>query len=507
MKTVTRKRRDLIMKKRSNFFVILSIILLAFLVLMACTPDDELDVTDEPDVTDEITDEPEDVDEPEDTDDPEEANDAAEGELEGELNIAIFEGGFGRDFWYDLVERFEAVHQGVTVNMDLSPDIIELIAPQIAVGEFPDLISANMDEGVLAAMQAGREFISLNDFFASTEVLDRPGTMINELILPGMLESSHFMNYDGNIYFAPFNVGPMGMVYNQTLFDEMGWDIPETWDELFALDDLLDDPDTFVEVDGSMERRAIFTYQGIHPGYLESIVFPAIASSAGIDVLTAISNFEEDAWDNPQVHEVIENLARLGLEDYLMEGTVALNHTVTQADMMMGRALFIPNGLWMVGEMEDAPVEDGMVFAMAPAPALEHGSNRYVMSSSERFGIPTNAENPELALEFLQFIYTEDTMRAFTQLAGGTLATYNAIDVAGQYLELDVANMIDSVFSRHDGTVLIYSWGTFPEGLPHTPNDSMFDENMTPLMTGTITLDEYIQRQMDFAEEVRDRSD
>lgn len=39
-----------------------------------------------------------------------------------------------------------------------------------------------------------------------------------------------------------------------------------------------------------------------------------------------------------------------------MDGTVALNHTQSQTDMMMNKALFIPNGNWMEGEMADAPV-------------------------------------------------------------------------------------------------------------------------------------------------------
>ena len=416
------------------------------------------------------------------------------------LTIAVFEGGFGRAFWDDLVVRFEAANPGVTVDMTISPDIELLMAPRIAVGDIPDFLSVNMDEGVFVAMRAASEFVDLTDFFNNTEVLDRPGTMIRDIIIPGMLDSHRF-SPAGYVMYAPFNAGPMGMVYNQTLFDYHGWSVPETWDDLFAMDALLDDPATFVNIGGSYERRSIFTYQGIHPGYLESILYPSIASAVGLDGLDRISTYEEGAWDNPQVRAVIENLARLGAEGYLMEGTVAMDHTTSQAHMMMGRALFIPNGLWMVGEMEDAPREDGFLFAMAPPPALTAGSTRFVMSSSEQIAIPAGGQEPELAKEFLRFMYTRESVAQFARLAGGNIAIIDAPDIIAPYIDPNVANMLRA-FDL--GSFMLFGWGAVPEGLPVIPVDEVFAHNMSPLMLGTMTPDDYIARQEEVAAIIRD---
>ncbi|MCL2587755.1 MAG: extracellular solute-binding protein, partial [Firmicutes bacterium] len=416
------------------------------------------------------------------------------------LTIGVFEGGFGRDFWDDLVARFEAANPGVTVDMTISPDIEMLMAPRIAVGDVPDFLSVNMDQGVFIAMRTASEFTDLTDFFQNTEVLDRPGTMIHEIIIPGMLDSPRF-SPDGYVMYAPFNAGPMGMVYNQTLFDEMGWTVPATWDELFAMDELLDDPDTFVDIGGTMERRSIFTYQGIHPGYLESILWPSMASVIGIDGLAAISNYEEGAWDNPEVYQVVSTLARLGVEGYLMEGTVAMDHTTTQAMMMMGRALFIPNGLWMVSEMEDAPREDGFVFAMAPPPAMAAGQTRYVMSSSEQMAIPRAAREPELAKEFLRFMYTNESIARFAQLAGGNIAVIDAPSIIAPYIDPNVANMLRAY---ELGSFMLHGWGAVPEGVEVVPVQEVFTHNMSPLMTGVMSVQEYIDRQEEVAAIVRD---
>jgi len=415
------------------------------------------------------------------------------------LTIAVFEGGFGRDFWDDMVARFEAANPGVTIDMTINPDIETIMAPRIAVGDVPDFLSVNMDQGVFVAMRTAEDFMDLTDFFNNTELLDRPGTRIRDIIIPGMLESTRF-SPNGYVMYAPFNAGPMGMVYNQTLFDQMGWSVPATWDELFAMDALLDDPATFVNIGGNMERRSIFTYQGIHPGYLESILWPSIASSLGEEGLARIANYEEGAWDNPQVRAVVENLARLGREGYLMEGTVAMDHTTSQAMMMMGRALFIPNGLWFPGEMEEAPREDGFVFAMAPPPSVNAGATRYVMSSSEQIAIPKAAKEPELAKEFLRFLYTEESIAQFARLAGGNVAVTTAPEIIAPYIDPNVANMLRAF---ELGSFMLFGWSAVPEGFPIRPGAEVFADNMSPLMTGVKSIDDYINRQEEVAAMVR----
>ena len=130
----------------------------------------------------------------------------------------------------------------------------------------------------------------------------------------------------------------MGWVYNNTLFEENGWELPETWDEFFALGDKAKE-----------KGIALFTYAGIHPGYMESLLWPAIASAAGIDTTTDISNYVEGSFSSPEVMEVLANIQKIAADGYLMEGTVALNHTQSQTDMMMNKALFIPNGNCMEG--------------------------------------------------------------------------------------------------------------------------------------------------------------
>ena len=59
------------------------------------------------------------------------------------LDIAVFGGGYGDEYWYEIVELFEESHPGVTVNMQISPTIGQIITPQIAAGNWPDFMCCN----------------------------------------------------------------------------------------------------------------------------------------------------------------------------------------------------------------------------------------------------------------------------------------------------------------------------------------------------------------------------
>lgn len=68
---------------------------------------------------------------------------AAEDFENKELSIAVFEGGFGSDYWYSVVDAFEQAYPGVKVDMQISPTIADTIRPQIAAGNTPDFLVLN----------------------------------------------------------------------------------------------------------------------------------------------------------------------------------------------------------------------------------------------------------------------------------------------------------------------------------------------------------------------------
>ncbi|MDR3147647.1 MAG: extracellular solute-binding protein [Treponema sp.] len=288
------------------------------------------------------------------------------------MKFYAFEGGYGRAYFDDMVAQFQAAHPGTTIELLADPEVYTILSVDVAAGQWPDLVhaagSAINDEYVKT-----RELLDITDVMDS-EVPGRPGTKIRDYVLDGMLDTKLYSPYgDGRIYKAPFIAGPQALVYNKNLFDTKGWKVPVTWDEFFALARELEKPENYVTIDGKQVKRALFTYQGIYPGYMEMMFWPAIAGATGPEGINRIKSYTPGSFSSPEVRQVVENFAKIGPGGYLMEGTAGLNHTQSQADMMIGKALFIPNGTWMENEMKDSPREPGFSFAMTPSPVLRAG--------------------------------------------------------------------------------------------------------------------------------------
>ena len=134
---------------------------------------------------------------------------------EQELNIAIFRGGYGDAYWNQMVELFEESHEGVKVNMTISPTIGDIIRPQIVAGNAPDFICLNDGGGGLRDPFSDQRTCTSEPerCFLMAKTMQGTGTLRDD-ITDGILASSKkCAPYgDGDIYLAPFNSGPQGLI-------------------------------------------------------------------------------------------------------------------------------------------------------------------------------------------------------------------------------------------------------------------------------------------------------
>ena len=168
-----------------------------------------------------------------------------------------------------------------------------------------------------------------------------------------------------------------------------------------------------------------------------------------------------------------------------MEGTTALNHTQSQTEFMMDKALFMPNGNWLPNEMADAPRTEGFEFALAPSPKLSREDEAYYRVGTNGTIIPSRAENKELAREFLRFMYTDEAVRC---QVGATLNVprRDLVEIAGDLINPEVLPLFE-----------IENYA-LPIATPWTPvNNSKFVKNdfvwapVNDLMNGSITAEDW----------------
>lgn len=359
------------------------------------------------------------------------------------LSLALFRGGFGEEYWKTVISAFLEQYPDADINYKIHPSIGELIRPALISGEYPDFLycSDSNADGVVAGLIENRALTDLTDVFDGNAY--RSEETLRSLFLPGILDNPRYSPYnDGRIYLAPLSYGPLGLVYNRTLFEKNGWDIPLTWDEFFELGDK-----------AKARGIALITYPGLYPGYLESLIFPAIANGAGMSELNRLFMLDDEVFDNPDVLASLNAVKRICDDGYLLNGSFEMNHLQSQAAVLLDKALFIPNGIWIQNEMHNYPRTEGFAFGLAAVPVFSGEIAPCVQISYEQMTIPEGAKNPEFAKEFLRFLYSDESVKIFAERANGVFPLTNALDIGKPYMDAAVYNMYSIL---EDGSVTAY---------------------------------------------------
>ncbi|WHZ58492.1 ABC transporter substrate-binding protein [Metabacillus hrfriensis] len=123
-----------------------------------------------------------------------------------------------------LIEEFEAENPDIRIKFDSPPEAETVLRTKLIKNDIPDvmLIAGNATYGEL-----GRAGV-LEDF-ADTELIDsiQPSylDMIDRLVGP---------EKDG-VYGLPYATNANTVIYNKQKFEELGLEVPKTWDEFIAI--------------------------------------------------------------------------------------------------------------------------------------------------------------------------------------------------------------------------------------------------------------------------------
>jgi N-acetylglucosamine transport system substrate-binding protein len=322
------------------------------------------------------------------------------------LQMAALEGGYGTQLYYDAIEAFEELNPGVEIELTISRSIEDEITPNMQAGRFPDVVV--LGQGRAAALT--ETLIRDQALEELTDVLSMtvPGedVTVGDKLTDGIAGSLGTNPYgDDRTFLMPLNYSPTGLVYDQGLFDEMGWDLPTAQDEFFELGDT-----------AAAEDIALFTYPTA--GYLDSYFNALLATVGGTDFFRDVMTYQEGVWTTPEATQAIDLTTRL-LQEYTADTTVGYaneqDFTLNQQSILDRTAVFMPNGTWIAGEMADAPRPDTFSWGLMPMPALQAGDDRYITTSIETAWVPAGAENKDLAKEFIAFLYSDTAVEIFAE--------------------------------------------------------------------------------------------
>lgn len=412
--------------------------------------------------------------------------DASDGDEEVTLEVAALESAYGSEVWDEIADAYEEANENVTIDLTVEKNLEEVLRPKMQAGDYPDvlLLATDREEALTETLIKDDGIEDISDVFEG-DVYGEDEKVADKM-QEGFTDTLATNPYgDDKTYMAPMFYSPAGLFYNKGLFDEKGWDVPDTWDDMWKLGDKAQEEDI-----------SLFTYP--IAGYFDTFIGSMLFNAGGPDFFDSAMTYEDGIWETDEASEVFETTAKM--KDYLHPDTVANanpeDFTKNQQLVLDNEALFMPDGDWVIDEMEEAPRADDFEWALTPPPAFDEDDDRYAFTFFEQMWIPKEADHIDAAKEFLSYMYSDEAADIFLD--------HGAVQpIEGMTDKLDDEQQ--EFYSIYDEGDVLPAMGTFASTDPVEGvdmGDTLY-ETIDSVMTGDKTWEEWQQEVEEASDKLR----
>ncbi|MFD5214510.1 N-acetylglucosamine/diacetylchitobiose ABC transporter substrate-binding protein [Microbacterium sp. NPDC058345] len=319
------------------------------------------------------------------------------------VDAVIFDGGYGVDYVENAAKIMEGNEglDGATVTVSASTKIAQELQPRFVGGNPPDLID-----------NSGANSIGWNTILDQLEELDDvldaenlEGTKIRDTLFGGVEAPGTF---DGRFVALNYVMTVYGIWYSSSLFEENGWDVPKSWQDLKSLGEK-----------AKAQGKYLFLWGKEAATYYQTMVVDSAVIQAGDDVRLPLENLEEGCWSHPALQGILTILHDLIQSGYVKPGGGGTQFTQAQAQWSLDQeALLYPSGSWIENEMKDTTAENFMMKGIAELPldgsqTTPAGTMR--AEAGEPFVVPSKAKNPAGGKELLRTMLSKESATAFAK--------------------------------------------------------------------------------------------
>lgn len=314
--------------------------------------------------------------------------------LEGELKINVAQGSYAKNMWQQLANAFVKENPGVKVTITVDPEIETLTSQMKEAGDCPDLMVVPLGraQGMTETELENNAMLDLSDVLG--EVIPGEAKTVKDKMLPGVNNGAFSKN--GKQLLLPEFFSPAGLVYDQHLFQQNGWQVPKTWDEMWALAD-----------QAKAKGISLFAYS--KPEDLETF-FYGMLENTDPTLLSNVCSYQEGVWNSDQGKKVLDTFAKLAS---YTDGTVPANandenYLKNEQLLLEDKVLFMPGESGILDQTAQETKAEGFEWGFVPVPSFESGKNQTLYTVTSECWIPTAAGNQELGKKFLAWSYSDE---------------------------------------------------------------------------------------------------
>lgn len=260
------------------------------------------------------------------------------------LDVYYWSSGYGREYMENILKAFKEKNPEININFTPSGSV-----EGKDIYQDPDNVTTDI------------YFTTMSSYIAHREYLE-PLNSVLDMEYDGVKVSSRFASEtirnmttsDGNIYSIPWSNSVTGFVYNASIFEEKGFKIPKTTNELAALCARIVSAELtpFIQY-ADYWCYPIFVWMAQYAGVENFNKYwnGTYTDENGTEKTDDISLFRDNAAKKEALKVLPDLLSPKG---YTVTGTNNLSHTVAQTKFLAGQAVMMPNGSWMENEMKNS---------------------------------------------------------------------------------------------------------------------------------------------------------
>jgi multiple sugar transport system substrate-binding protein len=206
---------------------------------------------------------------------------------------------------------------------------------------------------------------------------------------------------DGAVYGLPLRGHPFMFFYRQDIFDELGLEVPTTWEEMEATAEAIKE--------AKPDMMPLSVYYGINAGQ-NTFWWEALLWSNGGDL------FDEDwrpIFNNEAGVEATERYISWLQNEYTTPGSTAFNEQEGLEEMIQGRAAMFMGWWWMWSRLQDCERAPDVCenVAFATAPSWEGKGDPSTYGHVWPMGINKYSKNQEAAWEYMKWIHSAEVQK------------------------------------------------------------------------------------------------
>lgn len=255
--------------------------------------------------------------------------------------------------------------------------------------------------------------------------------------IPGSLEG---FKKDGKLYGLPRNTDVAGFYYNQKMFDENGWSVPKTYDELLSLAGEIQDAGMIpLAMDGGDGWPMAV--------YLSDVLYKLTGSDYSDVVSNAISTGDFTDENLVKATEILKETADAGM---FQNGYDSQDYATAQNLFTNGQAAMYYMGSWdaSMALNEDIPEDIRTNIRVFTMPVIDGGKGSATDIAAWNgggYGVSASSEVKDEAIKFLNYMYQPDKLSKYGWENGvGMSAQDQSAYMTGDETELQM-QFVDAV--------------------------------------------------------------